>query len=61
MVTITGNSINASGLGQNAKEPYLKTKSWADREEEFYSNLKEENAFSQQDGTRFFVIKKERE
>ena len=40
MATTSENLINASGQGQNASEPYLKTKSWADHEEEFYSNLK---------------------
>ena len=49
------NSSNAPGSSlTNAKETRIKT--WADRVDEFSSNLNEKNALSNDDGARFFVI-----
>ena len=57
METIKENTNNAPGSSlTNAKETKIKT--WADRVEEFSSNLNEKNAFSSDDGARFFIIKR---
>ena len=57
MATNIGNSNNAPGSSQSVSNKTSKLKSWADRTEEFSSNLKENNAFFNH-GERFFVIKR---
>ena len=57
METNTENTSNAPGSSLvNAKKTRITT--WADRVEEFSSNLNEKNAFSNDDGARFFIIKR---
>ena len=58
MATNIGNSNNASGSGLNANAATSKSKSWDERVDEFSSNLDANNAFCDDDGTRFFVIKR---
>ena len=58
MATTLGNSNNASGSGLNANAMNSKLKSWDERVDEFSLNLEANNAFCDDDGTRFFVIKK---
>ena len=56
MVTTKGNENNASGSSLNPNQS--QKCSWANRVEEFSSNLNEKNAFTYDDGARFFVIKR---
>ena len=58
MATINGNSCNATGSSQNANNEISNIKSWADSSEEFSTNLKERNAFTNLSGELFFVIKR---
>ena len=58
MATTIGNSNNASGSSLNANVSKNNVSSWADRVDEFSSTLQEKNAFSDDDGNRFFVIKR---
>ena len=53
-----GNSNNASGSGLNANALISKSKFWDERVDEFSSNLNTNNAFCDDDGTRFFVMKR---
>ena len=57
MATILGNSNNASGSGQNANAANSKLKSWDKRVDELLSNLKEKNAFANNEAC-FFVMKR---
>ena len=58
MATTKENTNNASGSGLNTNAIKSNAKSWADRTEEFSSNLQQKNAFSDNEGPRFFVIKR---
>ena len=55
MATNIGNSNNASGSGLKVNAVTSKSKSWAERVDEFSSNLKEKNAFSNNEAC-FFII-----
>ena len=57
MATNIGNSSNTPGSSQSINNENSKLKSWADRAEEFSSNLKENNVFSNH-GECLFVIKR---
>ena len=57
METIIENTSNAPGSSLiNAKKSRITR--WANRVEEFSSNLNEKNAFSNDDGARFFINKR---
>ena len=58
MATTLRKSNNAPGssLISNASKTNMNT--WADRVEEFSSNVNENNAFSSDYGLRFFIIKR---
>ena len=57
-MTNTERLNNAPGSGLNAYAFNSKVKSWADREEEFSSILKEKNTFPEHDRASFFVVKR---
>ena len=56
METIIGNKSNAPGLSQITNSSKTNANTWADHVDEFSQNLN--NAFSDDDGTRFFIIKR---
>ena len=58
MATITWNSNNTSISGFNVNSAKSKTKFWADDLEEFSTNLNDKNAFANNDGKKFFAIKR---
>ena len=58
MVTKEENMNNAPGSSLNDNDASSNKKSWADRVQEFSSNLETNNTFCEDDGARFFVIKR---
>ena len=60
MATIKGNTIDASGSGQNKNEPNTKVISWADRVDEFSHATNEKNMASYHEA-RFLLSKGKRE
>ena len=58
MVTTEGNKNDAPGSSLTSNSIKSKENSWAERVDEFSSTLQTNNAFLDDDGTRFFVIKR---
>ena len=56
--TIIGNNINAPILSFTINASKTNNKTWVDRVDEFSLNLNEKNAFSDDDGVCFFIIKR---
>ena len=51
-----GNTNDAPGLIFATNVPKNNVNTWADRQEEFSSNLSEKNTFSNDDGAHFVII-----
>ena len=58
MVTMEENTNIVPGSSPNENAASSAKKSWADRVQEFSSNLETNNTFCDDNGTRFFGIKK---
>ena len=56
MATTMGNKDNAPGSSLTATAAKSKISTWAERVEEFTSNLNENNTFNNDDGARFFFF-----